>query len=307
MSLLPLFNKNRTGQYDAVVLDDQGVSVARLDNSGAQPQLISADYQATAEETPAALASLLKRQHLKSAPVTTLLAIGDYQLLLVEAPNVPQDELKAAVRWQVKDLIDFHIDDAVVDVFDAPPSPSRAQQQLYVVVSRQETVRQLSEQLTGQGLELAVIDIPELALRNLAALLPDADQGVAMLYLSARRGLIAVCRNGVLYLARSIELGYQTLADGHDELLNTLALEVQRTLDYDDRYFQQAPVSQLLLMPTPVELPEFLPAIQGHLGLNTRAFPLRELLAVPDSVDDAILGHCALAIGAALRREKKSL
>src|SRR5262245_41425598 len=54
----------------------------------------------------------------------TLLAPDEYQLLLVEAPNVQPAELKAAVRWRVKDLLDYHVDDATIDVLDIPPDPS---------------------------------------------------------------------------------------------------------------------------------------------------------------------------------------
>src|SRR5205814_7806519 len=49
---------------------------------------------------------------------TTLLEPADYQILLVEPPKVPADELKAAIRWKIKDLLEYHIDDATVDVFE---------------------------------------------------------------------------------------------------------------------------------------------------------------------------------------------
>ncbi len=35
-------------------------------------------------------------------------------------PAACDNELRAAVRWRIKDLIDFHIDDAVIDVFEMP-------------------------------------------------------------------------------------------------------------------------------------------------------------------------------------------
>src|SRR5512141_641180 len=48
----------------------------------------------------------------------TLLHPAEYQLMMVDAPNVPREELKAAIRWRVKDLLDYHIDDAAMDVLD---------------------------------------------------------------------------------------------------------------------------------------------------------------------------------------------
>lgn len=54
---------------------------------------------------------------------STLLSPGEYQVLLVEAPNVPQAELKTAIRWRIKDLLDYHVNDATVDVLSVPPNP----------------------------------------------------------------------------------------------------------------------------------------------------------------------------------------
>src|SRR5438270_14007940 len=49
----------------------------------------------------------------------TLLAAGDYQIVVVDAPNVPRDELKSAIRWRVKELRDFHVDGPTIDVLDS--------------------------------------------------------------------------------------------------------------------------------------------------------------------------------------------
>src|ERR1700674_4175055 len=41
--------------------------------------------------------------HLERYQCATLLSPGDYQMLLLEAPKVPKPELKAAMRWRIKD------------------------------------------------------------------------------------------------------------------------------------------------------------------------------------------------------------
>ena len=99
---------------------------------------------------------------------------------MVEAPEVPPAELKAAIRWRIRDLIDFHIDDAVLDVFDTPPSGARGvQEHLYAVVSKSSLVRERVDLLLDVGIELEIIDIPELALRNIAAKLEQDSSGQA--------------------------------------------------------------------------------------------------------------------------------
>ena len=41
-------------------------------------------------------------------------------MLSLEAPAVPREELKTAVGWRLKDMLDFHIDDATIDVLAIP-------------------------------------------------------------------------------------------------------------------------------------------------------------------------------------------
>ncbi|HSH29614.1 MAG TPA: hypothetical protein VK971_06875, partial [Thiohalobacter sp.] len=160
------------------------------------------------------------------------------------------------------------------------------------------------------GLSLAVIDIPELALRNLAARLPEQAQGVALMYLETGRGLIALCRDNTLYLARTIELGHAALADADPDrramAISSLALEIQRSMDYYDRYFQQAPINHLYIAPTAEALPGLVKALHAQVGLDGRLIE-PELIFPDTQVDAETWAHSLLAVGAALREEGKAL
>ncbi|HHH42621.1 MAG TPA: agglutinin biogenesis protein MshI, partial [Gammaproteobacteria bacterium] len=180
------------------------------------------------QDNTAQLKKVIAGQGLDKHGCSTLLPPGDYQLLMVEAPEVPAAELKAAIRWRIRDLIDFHVDDAVLDVFDVPPSGARAvQEHLYVVVARTETVREQIGRLEQAGAALHTIDIPELALRNIAAQLPQDSNGQASLYFGQDHGLITLTRDATLYLARSMDIGYRQLQET-PALADRLALELQR-------------------------------------------------------------------------------
>ena len=56
------------------------------------------------------LARLRKEHKLDQYRCTTLLRFADYQLHLIDAPSVPRAELKNAVRWRVKDIIDYPLE-----------------------------------------------------------------------------------------------------------------------------------------------------------------------------------------------------
>ena len=120
----------------AVVPGSQGLVVVKVDMEGKRPKLETYDYFSWGGGmvNGQLLADKVKQYGLSKQTCTTVMELNDYSILSIEAPDVPSVELRAAIRWQIKDLIDFHIDDAVIDVFDAPASgASGKKNNLYVV------------------------------------------------------------------------------------------------------------------------------------------------------------------------------
>ena len=64
------------------------------------------------------LAPLNHSRELARTAVSGILSSADYQLVTVEAPEVPAHELRAAVRWKLRDIVNFPVSEAVVDVFE---------------------------------------------------------------------------------------------------------------------------------------------------------------------------------------------
>jgi MSHA biogenesis protein MshI len=306
-----LFKKKLRGDRRcALVMDAEGIAVASIDGSNAnRPSLESCRYDAFApgQDNAAVLKKTIAETHLDKLACSTLLGVDEYKLLMVEAPEVPPAELKAAIRWRIRDLIDFHIDDAVLDVFDVPPSGARGvQEHLYVVVSRSALVKERVETLQAAGVNLEVIDIPELAMRNLAARLEQDAKGQAMLYFRADQGLITLTRDSTLYLARSMDIGYQQLLES-PELVDRLALELQRSMDYYDRHFQQAPINHVTLCPLPQPIPQLPDQLAQQTGITVRELRLDDIVETSTPVDDTLFARCLLALGAALRSEPAQL
>jgi len=196
----------------------------------------------------------------------TLLHPGEYQLVLVEAPTVPQAELKSAIRWRIKDMLDYHVDDAMVDVLDIPPESSVAGRghSMYAVAARNEVIQERIKAYEEAQVPLTVIDIPETAQRNICALYEPEGRGAALLYLYQDFGLLTVTFRGELYLARRIDIGlHQILGrpqDGRAELLGRIALELQRTFDHFERQFHYVTIAKVVLAPEAEDC-----GLQGYL------------------------------------------
>lgn len=304
----------------AVCSDESVISVARVRREKDLPPSLDICEVQEVENIAlrdAEIARLTKIYDLDQYTCLSSLEIGDYNLLLVEAPDVQPEELRAAIRWRVKDLIDFHIDDAVVDVFEAPSYKAAGNNKMmYAVVARSARVKQVIEQLNGAGLHLDTIDIPELALRNIAAMLPEDVGGVALIYVGQQQGLITITKQSQLYLSRTINAGTSLLPESvlsviDDEScqkwLDNIVIEVQRSMDYYESHFSQPQVSSLIMTPIGKEIPGVTEYLSEQLQIPARMLDVNELIDVVEPISSLEQSRCLLAIGTALRQEAVTL
>lgn len=307
--MIPLFKKRQVPGLTALGIDAGGVCVASVEYRGLRPALTRLDYHPWNGAEPEKILTRLSAElGLKNARCTTLLDSSEYSLLLTEAPEAPADELRAAMRWRIKDMIDFHINDATLDVFDVPGerTPGRPRP-LYAVAARSSAIQRRADQMDLAGIRLDVIDIPEMAQRNIAALLPQDAKGLAFLSFDNQRGLLTISRQGELYLSRVIEIGLDRLTGDGDRTgwYDRIVLEVQRSLDYYESHFRQAPVAALALAPLPQPLPELFDYIRTNLNVPVEQVDLDDYFdgAVPHELQ----ARCLSTIGAALRQETATL
>jgi len=252
--------------------------------------------------------------HFDRYRCATLLRPGEYHLLLVEAPAVPQAELKSAIRWRIKDMLDYHIDDATVDVLDIPPDTQAAGRghSMYAVAAKNEIIQERIKAFEEARIPLSVIDIPETAQRNISALHETEGRGAALLYFHHDFGLLTVTCRSELYLSRRIEIGHAQLAgrapDTRDDLYERIVLELQRTFDHFDRQFHHVPIAKMLLAPEPRDTGLF-EHLKANLDIPVERISLHEHLSFPggEAPDAATQWQLFHLIGASLRHESKVL
>ena len=320
----------------AINADTTGIAIARLTHRRDKPTLELCDYYPS-DGSPAPQLKQLADQHkLDLYRCTSLLSREDYQLLMMEAPPVPQDEMKLALRWRIKDLIDTPVTEVTLDAFDVPaPRGSDDSKYVYVVAARNDALHSHCDNLTKANINLQIIDIMEMAQRNIANLLPDNDNGVALLSLQPTNGLITLSKAGELYLSRPINITLEQIlpavpvmaemsVPNDDDLSNPeidmeidvdldietgntaaydhVALELQRSLDYYESNFRQTPIRKLYLAPTSRELPGFSEYIKENLNIHVELIDLNDLFESKTTISLATQAHAFFAIGAALHR-----
>src|ERR687892_1621488 len=208
------FRRRAVAGWLAVEIDADRVRLAHVVANGGQPVLEFAEERQWDPSDPKSLERVAREFGVKRFRCTTLLKPQEYSILLVEAPAVKPDELKAAVRWRIKDMLDYHVDDATIDVLDVPVPPGAAQRAhyMYTVAARNDAVRATVDRFTAAGMPLAVIDIPDTAQRNIAARLESDQRAVMALTFDAYGGLLTVNHAGELYLSRRLDITAGQLA-----------------------------------------------------------------------------------------------
>jgi MSHA biogenesis protein MshI len=254
------------------------------------------------------LKRLRKELTLDRYQCATLLKTSQYQMFAVDTPNVPAAEAKNAVRWSLRDMIDYPVETAVVDAVNVPGggSAGRAAQML-AVAARNDTIAATVQPFNDADIDLEVIDIPELAQRNVAKLLEEDGRCLAMLCFDDAGALLTFTGGGELYQARRIEVSQRDLASATDVegRYDRVALELQRSLDNFDRQFRNVAVSRLIISPVPdsAQLVEYLGA---NLTVPVGMLDLEQIVdfpGVPELRDPLRQSQCLQLIGAAMRGE----
>jgi MSHA biogenesis protein MshI len=255
-----------------------------------------------------------KELHSANYRCTTVLGGGDYQFMSVEAPNVPRAELKTAMRWRLKDVLDFPVDEATYDVLDIPLDPNaavRPQQSIFAIAARNSVIQARQKLFAKSKIRLRTIDIPEMAQRNVSALLEPEGRGIAMLSFNEDGGLLTVSWRTELYLSRRIDVTLAQLLEADVERrhqsFDKITLELQRSLDNFERQFSFISVAKLVLAPSGAD------GLQDYLASNlytrVETLDLGQVLdveGIPELADAARQQRFFVAIGAALRSEEEA-
>ena len=300
----------------AISFSTEGITLAISQYTEIQkPTLIHCEFIQTKNKLTT-LKALTEKHQLKEYECYLVLTSEEYRLLTIEAPQVADDELSDAIRWKISDLIEFQIDDAVIEHYPLP-APQRANNKsmLEIIASPKSTIQALVDCCINCDLQLKVIDIQETTLRNLATLLPENDRGIAILHLQKTSGQIIIEQQGTIYLSRKLAMGFERLGLS-DNLLSdeqvameqsSLALEIQRSFDYVESIYGLPPISCLAVIPLAENTQGLLNSLNNSHGITARIMDLSTIIDGDFLLDDKTQSLCAPVIGATLRNSIESL
>ncbi|MDR3477049.1 MAG: hypothetical protein P4M14_03370 [Gammaproteobacteria bacterium] len=312
-ALFSTHSKTVRDDFCCVSILPSGFSIVKTDpaTNGEKIKLSLREYIACNRTNLAeALAAEVAKHKLDGINCTWILPPENYQLLLIEKLPVPDAEFQAAVRWKIKDLITFPIEDTVIDSFDLPSSNiSSAKKNIMVAVSSLSYLQPLAEIINDSGLNLTTIDINELALRNISSLYEQDDNSVALIYLQEKSSKIIVTRQKTFYFSRRLDWGTQLVSDASqdpditDRNIDKLSLEIQRSFDYFQSQWRLPAPTKILLAPETSPAIDIKSYLIKRLTTVVQDLDLNNLLDCQPLLDKNQQGQFLPLIGGALREE----
>ncbi|MBS1228576.1 MAG: agglutinin biosis protein MshI [Proteobacteria bacterium] len=311
--MFSFFSARRLPGWIAILPQEGAVTLAHVVREvNSRPEVRRLESFAVEKGEANPLQRLRVARGLKSCACTTLMADGDYNVTPLDAPPVPPDERREALRWALKEMVSYPVDSACVDVLDIPNAglPPGRQAGVLVVSAAEAAVRARVAAFEAAKITLSAVDIPELAQRNVAALLEDDNRGLVFLRVDERGMMLTLTFHGELIAVRRGEMSTLQLNGGSDEMRarvrERLVLELQRSLDNFDRQYGHIPVSKVVLACYP-QADKLLAELAANSYVPVHEMDLSSVIdfpALPELNDTQFQARNLLAIGAALRLEE---
>lgn len=302
-------SKHRVGLY----ADRDAIRVALLDCSEKPVRLVCLERVSSESD----LFALLKRYGFHRGVAHAVLAPDNYEVFLIERPDVPEKELRQALRWRLSDQIPASMENPVLDWFDpAGQKGGDRQGHVHVVAAKREAISRSLDLVRQVGLKPLSIGVCPLAFRNLMSLAARPGVGYAFLIVGESNTQMIVGRDRSYYFAREMEGGLKSInaeLDSNSEsneppnAFLDLSLEIQRSLDYYDSYFKGVPLQDLWVACSSTEVRlRLVDHFSSQLDLNVQPFDytagLHGVRVDPGTSESGSPGPARLAaLGAALR------
>lgn len=182
----------------------------------------------------------------KNALVHVVLSAEYYQWLQIDRPELQANEIKSALPWLIKEQLSDAADSMVIDYIDSAVKVPMQKDKINVVTAEKATVLSIVNGCKAQHWQLDSITVEEFAI---LALQPSQPQNTLLIYQRTGRDVqFVVTRDEQLLMTRK-GFGFKQLhllnAEQCVELMDSLAIEIQRSIDYFEAQLKQAPIKKV--------------------------------------------------------------
>jgi MSHA biogenesis protein MshI len=210
----------RTSSSDLLVVSwaDKTLAYVLAKAGSAGYEIVRAGVEAQGVGSQDDLVHRLQALGLKGLRTHVMLRPEQYQFLQIDAPAVPPEELRAAARYQIKELVDAHLDDLTLDVMRVGDGSEKGQAHVFVVAAQTSAVREAMELGAALQWDISVVDVQETAQRNLQSLMARAEDRLerataVVMFADNHQAMITISAREELFYTRRLEVpeGFLTM------------------------------------------------------------------------------------------------
>lgn len=195
----------------------------------------------------AGLKQFVEEHKLANTPTVISFAVNKYQLLQVDKPDVPEEEIAQAVTWTAKELLTTQ-DEVQMDYFDLPAQTTGANK-INVVAIKREELDAVCHAVLDTELSVKNVTVNELA--NCELMADDGDAVITLIQEPNSEICLNIVKDKQLYFSRRMR-GHERLSTFTEMelqmgVVDALSIEIQRSIDYFEGQLRQAPAKRVLL------------------------------------------------------------
>ena len=286
--------------------------------------------------------NLVQNQKIKTKNVAASVSGHSVIIRKISMPVMTEEEVEASIEWEAEQFIPFEITEVNLDFQITGPDPKDpAQMNVILVAAKKDFVNEGLSVFHECGLNPVVLDIDSFAIENAFQANYDVDEGevIALVNVGAGTMNVNVLKEGVSVFTRDLQTGGNmfneeiqkrlginseeaeqaklggeigeidsaVLAEVMSEASDTLAQEIQRSLDYFSATSADDKVTRLFICGGVSKTSGIVKAFEQRLGVPVEILdPFRRIEVDEDLFDPAYVQAVgplfAVGVGLAMRR-----
>tara|TARA_R110002072_G_scaffold211418_2_gene368941 strand:- start:39 stop:1061 length:1023 start_codon:yes stop_codon:yes gene_type:complete len=292
-------------------------------------------------ETIFAIREILRRSNFKTKKCVTSVSGRSVIVRYVNMAQMPEQELRQAIRFEADKYIPFEVDEVVMDtqILEPEIADGSGEMKVLLVAVRKNLIEEHLHLLQEAGLQSAIIDVDAFALGNAFEMRARESGGlspekvVALIDIGSNKTNINILKGGTSYFTREVYLAGNDFseavsrkfnldgqeaerlkcnpddqaADVEEAILPTLddlGNEIQLSFDYFENQFDRV-VEEVYISGGSAQLPGLQRAFEGAFEKSVVFWNPLESLAVKPGLDEkaigALAGQLAVSVGLASR------
>ena len=239
--LSPLFSGKTPSLNTAIALFSDAVFLV-ADNKA--DVIVDSVSITSITEWQSVIEMLITKHQLGGSQIAIVLGLGLYQSLLIDNPDLNADELALALPYLVKDLVNESPEDIVADGFGCLHND-----RMQVFVSTRQQMNKIVLACRTAGCTVGYITVESVVWGEFTA--ENRSQLVVHRYGNGNLQLTAFSQHKLFFQRQlrgfDVPLVSEPSSDIQALQLDSLALELQRSLDFLSAQLRDNPISQLLI------------------------------------------------------------